>query len=69
VILAGEGYVVVDGMRTAVTEGSAVWIPEGHERYADNTGTIPLRLLYVFARDKFSDVTYSFPGEQIKENS
>jgi hypothetical protein len=25
--------------------------------------------LYVFARDKFSDVTYSFPGEQIKENS
>ena len=69
VILAGEGYVVVDGMRTAVTEGSAVWIPEGHEHYADNTGTIPLRLLYVFARDKFSDVTYSFPGEQIKENS
>jgi len=24
---------------------------------------VPLRLLYMFARDKFSDVTYSFPGE------
>jgi hypothetical protein len=26
---------------------------------------MPLRLLYMFARDKFSDVTYSFPGEDL----
>ena len=63
VILSGEGNVVIEGKSTAVREGSAVWIPEGLEHYAHNTGSAPLRLLYMFARDKFSDVTYSFPGE------
>jgi len=63
VILSGEGDVVIEGRSTAVREGSAVWIPEGLEHYAHNTGSVPLRLLYMFARDKFSDVTYSFTGE------
>jgi hypothetical protein len=26
-------------------------------------GDEPLRLMYVFAKDKFSDITYCFPGE------
>ena len=63
VTLSGEGDVVIEGNSTPVREGSAVWIPEGLEHYAHNTGPVPLRLLYMFARDKFSDVTYSFPGE------
>ena len=63
VILSGEGDVLIEGNSTPVREGSAVWIPEGLEHYAHNTGSVPLRLLYMFARDKFSDVTYSFPGE------
>ena len=63
VTLSGEGDVVIEGNSTPVREGSAVWIPEGLEPYAHNTGPLPLRLLYMFARDKFSDVTYSFPGE------
>ena len=63
VTLSGEGDVVIEGNSTPVREGSAVWIPEGLEHYAHNTGSTPLRLLYMFARDKFSDVTYSFPGE------
>ena len=67
VILSGEGNVVIEGAPTAVREGSAVWIPEGLEHYAHNTGSVPLRLLYLFARDKFSDVTYTFPGEESGE--
>ena len=63
VILSGEGDVVIEGNSTPVREGLAVWIPEGLEHYAHNTGSVPLRPLYMFARDKFSDVTYSFPGE------
>ena len=63
VILAVQGNVVIYGAATEVTEGSAVWIPQGAEHFAHNTGDVPLRLLYIFARDKFSDVTYSFPGE------
>ena len=45
VILSGEGDVVIEGNSTPVREGSAVWIPEGLEHYAHNTGTVPLRLL------------------------
>ncbi len=64
VILSGAGEVVVDGRATAVRTGSAVWIPEDVEHFARNTSDEPLRLLYVFARDRFSDVTYTFPAEE-----
>lgn len=67
VIVSGHGQVVIDGIATEVGEGSAVWIPEGVEHFAHNTGKVPLRLMYVFARDKFSDVTYSFPSETAHE--
>ena len=63
VILSGQGEVVVEGVSSPVGPGSAVWIPEGLEHFAHNTGPEPLRLLYVFARDRFTDVTYSFPAE------
>jgi mannose-6-phosphate isomerase-like protein (cupin superfamily) len=64
VILSGVGEVVVGGRATAVAAGSAVWIPADAEHFAHNTGHEPLRLLYVFARDRFSDVHYSFPGDE-----
>lgn len=63
VIVAGDGEVHVDGEVHPVTVGSAVWIPEGAEHFAHNTGAEPLRLIYVFARDRFSDVHYEFPGQ------
>lgn len=62
-IIGGQGEVMVDGHPTAVAVGSAVWIPADVEHFARNTGAEPLRLLYVFGRDKFSDVHYTFPGE------
>jgi mannose-6-phosphate isomerase-like protein (cupin superfamily) len=62
-IVSGTGDVVVDGTVTAVAAGTAIWIPAGVEHFARNTGDEPLRLLYVFARDRFSDVHYTFPGE------
>lgn len=64
VILSGQGDVVVEGVSNPVGPGSAVWIPEGLEHFAHNTGIEPLRLLYIFARDRFSDVTYCFPAEE-----
>lgn len=66
-IVSGCGDVVIDGQATAVTAGTAVWIPAHVEHFARNTGTEPLRLLYVFARDRFSDVHYTFPGEESPE--
>jgi len=62
-IIGGEGSVMIDGRSHPVQTGSAVWIPADAEHYAHNTGRTPLRLVYAFARDKFSDVHYEFPGE------
>lgn len=60
--LSGSGEVVVEGEPTPVVKGDAVFIPGDTEHMAVNTGSEPLRLLYVFATDSFEDVVYRFPG-------
>ena len=62
-LLAGSGEVVVNGEITRVTKGDAVFIPGDAEHVAMNTGDVPMRLLYVFATDSFTDVLYRFPGK------
>ena len=61
-IISGTGEVIVDGESTTVSAGDAVWIPGDTEHVAVNTSDVPLRLLYVFATDSFSDVVYRFPS-------
>ena len=63
-IISGNGEVFVDGATHALAPGDAVWIPPNAEHVAYNTGQEPLRLAYVFVRDKFSEITYCFPGER-----
>ncbi len=60
--LSGSGVVVIDDESTSVTTGDAVFIPGNIEHMALNTGTEPLRLLYFFAADSFTDIVYKFPG-------
>lgn len=60
-ILAGRGEVFVDGETYPLAVGDAVWIPPNAEHVAYNIGNEPLRLLYVFARNSFSEITYCFP--------
>ncbi len=59
--LSGTGHVVVNGSRRDVRTGDAVFIPGNSEHVAVNTGTEPLRLLYFFAADSFTDIKYIFP--------
>lgn len=61
--VSGTGEVTVNGATHPVTTGDAVWIPGNAEHLAHNTGSEPLRLLYVFAADSFADIEYEFPGE------
>lgn len=61
--ISGNGEVVVDGVTRTVTSGDAVMIPGGVEHMAVNTGNVPLRLLYVFAADTFSEIVYEFPRD------
>lgn len=63
-IVSGRGEVRVDGETYSLNPGDAVWIPSNAEHVAYNVGDETLRLLYVFAKDKFSDITYCFPAEK-----
>lgn len=60
-VLAGEGVVHIDGAEHPLRAGSAVFIPGDAWHGARNTGSEPLRMLYVFAADSFADVRYAFP--------
>lgn len=60
--VAGQGEVTVNGVSRPVAAGDAVLIPGGVEHLAYNTGSEPLRLLYVFAADSFDEIKYEFPG-------
>jgi len=61
-ILSGEGSVFVSGTEHPVRPRTTIYIPGGADHGALNTGTEPLRLLYVFPSDSFSDVVYEFPA-------
>ena len=63
-IISGSGEVFVDGTTYPISSGDAVWIPPNAEHVAYNVGNEPLRLIYVFAKDRFSDIIYCFPGEK-----
>lgn len=62
-ILSGSGYVCIAGDTTSVVAGDAVFIPGDIEHFAVNTGAEPLRLLYFFPTDSFTDVEYEFPAQ------
>lgn len=61
-VLSGEGVVVLDGEEHPVRAGSVVFVPGGTSHGACNRGSEPLRILYVFAVDSFTDVKYEFPA-------
>lgn len=59
-ILEGTGILTIDGKESTVTAGSAIFIPGDAEHCLRNEADAPVRLLYVFAADSFSDVVYRF---------
>ena len=61
-VLSGAGVVEIDGVRTPVTAQTAVFIPSMAAHRLINNGPAPLRLLYGFPIDSFSDVNYVFPS-------
>jgi len=57
--LSGQGTVTIDGTAHAMAPGVALYIPEEAE-HGTVAGADGLRFLYVFPRDKYSDVDYRF---------
>ena len=58
--LSGSGIAHIDGDEFSVSAGSTLFIPGGARHAVSNTGSEPLRLVYVFPTDSFSDVHYEF---------
>lgn len=61
-ILSGRGRVTIDGVPREVSAGMTVFIPGDAEHGVANDSDEVLRLFYVFATDRFSDVVYRFPN-------
>ena len=62
-ILSGHGLLTIEGQEHVLAPGATVFIPGGAWHKAKAQGPEPLRLLYVFAADSFSDVVYEFAAE------
>lgn len=59
-ILVGSGIVTIDGARYEVSAGTGIFIPGNAEHSIANSGTGPLKMLYAFAVNRFSEVSYVF---------
>jgi mannose-6-phosphate isomerase-like protein (cupin superfamily) len=64
-VVTGRGEVHLDGVDHAIEAGSVVFVPGGTHHFVRNTGDETLKLLYVFAVDRFSDVEYVFPASPV----
>jgi putative monooxygenase len=47
-VLAGSGLVVSEGEEAEFEQGAAMWVPKGVYHQHRNTGTEPLKLLWVY---------------------
>ena len=59
-VLSGTGVLQIDDQQYPLTPGVAAFIPGGALHAAFATGEEPLRILYTFAANSFSDVSYQF---------
>jgi quercetin dioxygenase-like cupin family protein len=57
-VLAGTGVVEVDGTPYPVAAGASVFIPAYARHRSTCTGTVPLRVLFVFPTDSFEEIEY-----------
>jgi mannose-6-phosphate isomerase-like protein (cupin superfamily) len=59
-VLDGEGLTEIDDLTTPVGPGTALYIPAGARHRTRNTGTRPLRFLWIFPTDTFGEITYHY---------
>ena len=65
-IIEGQGIVTVDGAPHTLKTGDTLFIPGDAEHGVVNNGATPFRLFYVFAADRFDEVTYKFPEARLE---
>lgn len=59
-IIEGIGEMSIDGEKSQVKKGSAIYIPGNSEHGISNIGEDTLKWFYVFPSDSFGDIKYEF---------
>lgn len=59
-VLDGEGVSQIDDAVTPVGPGTALYIPPNARHRTRNTGARPLRFVWIFPTDTFSEITYHY---------
>lgn len=59
-VLEGEGRTEIAGVVTLVGPGTALFIPPNATHRTVNTGTIPLRFVWIFPTDTFQEIEYHY---------
>ncbi len=59
-VLDGEGVSEVDGATTPLAAGTALYVPPNARHRTRNTGSRPLRFLWIFPTDSFGEIAYHY---------
>jgi quercetin dioxygenase-like cupin family protein len=59
-VVAGSGVSEIDGLVTEIGPGTALFIPPNARHRTRNTGTTPLRFVWIFPTDTFGEITYHY---------
>ncbi len=59
-VLEGEGQTEIGGAVTAIGPGTALFIPPNAPHRTVNTGTVPLRFVWIFPTDTFEEIEYHY---------
>lgn len=59
-LLGGEGTAEIEGVVHELRAGVSLFIPPGARHRVINTGTEPLRALFIFPTDSFEEISYHF---------
>ena len=66
-VLTGKSLLWIGEEAHPLAPGTTAFIPGGVLHTASATGDEPLRILYTFAADAFTDVEYDFPRKNTVE--
>jgi mannose-6-phosphate isomerase-like protein (cupin superfamily) len=57
-VVDGEGLTEIEDVVTPIAPGTALYIPSNARHRTHNTGTRPLRFVWIFPTDTFAEITY-----------
>ena len=59
-VVSGQGHMEIDGLKSNIGPGSAVYIPSNSKHAVRCIGNEPLVFVFTFACDRFDQIVYHF---------